>query len=489
MSSSTAPPRQGALRGGATVLIAESLTLPTGFAVAAMLTRTLGPESYGRYAIAATVILTLEWVLVAIFSGPIIKFIAEAHDWRPVAATSFRVLLGAGLTAGGAVWLLATPAADGLREPALEAYLKLFAIELPIFAAVAAHRSILTGIAHFREQAIASAGRWLGRLAWIALFLVIGWHVEGAILGNIGGVVIAAVLGQAFVGRSVLGRASFPSRELFQLAVPTFLLTLSVRLFDRLAIVALKAFGGSAADAGYYGAAQNFLVLSGIFSLSVGPILISTVSAGRRGGDDARAKRAAILALRLAIWMFPFTAIISGASGEVVELLFGADFAEAAPIVAVLIIAAGALLVISLAAGLLVALGRPGPAVVLTAPLLPLALVGHALVVPRWGALGAASVTTTIALLTALVCVVVVCRMWPLDFPRTTLFKSAAISVGMYAAAAVWPAPGPWVLLKAAVLSVVIVAAAVALRELSRNDLEWIRAARRDTTPRPRREA
>jgi O-antigen/teichoic acid export membrane protein len=460
-------------------MLAESLALPAGFAVAAILTRSLGPEDYGSYSVAATVITTLEWVLLALLSRPTIKFIAEASDWGPVAATTFRAYVSVGLATGAVVWLLAVPTAGILRDEALIGHLRLFALEIPVFAAASACRSVLTGLAHFRQQAVTAAGRWLGRLALIALFVGIGWSVNGAILGNIGGVMVAWALGQAYVGRSVLGRASFPGRELFQLGVPTFLLTLSVRLFDRLGLLALKALGGSATQAGFYGAAQNLLVLSGIVNRSIAPILISTITASRQTANQAKAKQAADVALRFGLWMFPFTAIVSGGSGEVVEMLFGAAFAEAAPLVAVLIVGAAALVLIAIASALLVALGRPWPAVVLTAPLLPLAMLGHVLVVPRLGALGAALVTTTTALLAAALCVLVVCLVWPLKLPVGAIVKSAAVSTAAYAAAAAWPTPGPMLIVKALMLSVGVVAAAGAMREFTGSDLAWMWSARR----------
>jgi O-antigen/teichoic acid export membrane protein len=261
-------------------------------------------------------------------------------------------------------------------------------------------------------------------------------------------------------------------------------LALSVRLFDRLGLFALMALGGSAEQAGFYGAAQNLLILAGIFNLSVGPILTSTVAAARQTGNEAQAKRAATLALRLGLWMFPFTAIVSGASGEVVELLFGTAFAPAAPLVAVLIMGAPALVVTSMAFGLLVSLGRPRPAAVLTAPLLPLALLGHVLVVPRFGALGAALVTTTTALAAASLCALVVCRIWPLSLPVGALLKSAAVSAAAYTAAAAWPAAGPMLIVKAAVLSLAVVVAAVAMREFTRSDLDWLWTARREASDR-----
>ena len=468
------PPRQGPLRGTAAVFLAESVALPVGFVVAGVLTRALGPGGYGRYSVAATLITTLEWILVALLARPTIKFVAEASDWRPVAATAFRAYTSAGIAMGAALWLLARPIGVVLDDATLVDYLRLFALELPIFAAATACRNALTGLARYQQHALASAGRWVGRLLFILLFVQLGWSVWGAILGNIGGAVVAWAVAQAYVGRAVWGRAEFPGRDLFQLAVPAFLLALSARLFDRFGLLALKALGGTAAEAGYYGAAQNLLMIAGIVSMSVTPILISTVTAGRRTGNEPYAQRVALTSLRLAIWVFPFTAIVAGASPEIVQLLFGAAFAPAARLVAVLIGGAGGLILISVASALLIAIGRPWPAVVLTAPLLPLSVIAHIVVIPRLGGLGAALVTVSTALVVAAVCIAIVCVVWPLRMPLATLVKATMVSCLAYVAAAAWAATGLLLVAKCAVLSAGVVVIAGLLGEFTLKDLEWI---------------
>ena len=408
MAASANPPRQHPVQGAAAILLAESLALPAGLITAAFLTRWLGPEGYGRYSVAAILITTVEWVLVAALSRPIVRLIADAGDWQPVGAAAFRMYTGAGVLSAATIWLLATPVAALLRDPPLAAHLRLFAAELPFFAAAAACRGILTGLASFRQRAVAGAGRWVARVALIVLFVELGLAVDGAILGSIGGAIVAWLVGQAFVGRSIWSRTDFPLRRLSRLAVPVFLMLMSARLFDRFALLALEAFGGTASEAGFYGAAQNVFMGVGIVSMSISPILISTLTAARRAGEHGHARDVAMGSLRLVLALLPFAGIVAGASPEVVDLLFGSAFLQAAPLVGLLVFAAVASILTSVAVALAIASERTWPLLLLTAPLLPLSLLGHAFMVPRFAALGAAIVTTATAILCAVVSVLAV---------------------------------------------------------------------------------
>jgi O-antigen/teichoic acid export membrane protein len=476
MSPPPAPARPGPLRGSLAAMIGEGLSLPTGLVTIAILTRVLGPVGYGRFSVAATLVVTLEWLLVAIFARVTVKFVAEADDWRPVAATSFRAYVISGTALGATLWLLADWIANLLGDPLMSGLLRVFALEIPVFAAAAASRNVLVGLASYREQALVAASRWLGRMTLIALFVYIGWSVTGAILGSIGGALIAWILGQAFVGRASWGRAGFPYRQLMGLAVPAFLLMLSVRLFDRVGLLMLKALGDSDVEVGFYGATQNLAMIAGIVAMTTTPILISTLTAARRDGNKARAREAASNSIRAALGVLPFAAIVAGSSEEVVELLFGGTFIEAAPLAAWMMLVAETLIVISVATALLIARGRLWRTVLLTAPLLPLSILGHALLIPRYGAVGAAGVTAATGALAAAACVLAAILVWDLRLPVGTLLRSLILAGVAYVAASAWPAPGFLLFVEGTVLSLLVLAGYVLSGELSRDELARIRA-------------
>jgi O-antigen/teichoic acid export membrane protein len=475
MSATRSVRRQGPLMGTAVGILGEGISLPAALVTAGVLTRGLGPEAYGRFTVAATLVTTLEWILVAMFAKVVIRFVAEASDWRPVAATAFRSYLLSGSALGAALWLLSTPVAAALNDPLLAGPLRLFALEIPVFTALMACRNILVGVGGYRQQALTGAARWIGRMLLIVLFVQLGWAVQGAILGSIGGVLLGYAVGQVFVGRATLGAAGFPYRRLLHLAAPAFLLMLTVRLFDRVALLLLNAVQGAGPQVGYYGAAQNLSMVTGVLVMTATPVLVSTVSAARGAGNEAHARAIVSSSLRGCLALLPFAAIVAGSSEEVFRLLFGPGFAAAAPLGEWMAFVSIGLVTISVATSLLIAHGRIWGTVLITAPLLPASVLGHLVVIPRFGALGAAGVTAVTALVGATVCLVSAQRAWNAPIPLATLARSLALALLAYVAASSWPAPGVLVIGKAIVLSLSLLAGFLLLGELSPDEITGLR--------------
>jgi hypothetical protein len=80
-------------------------------------------------------------------------------------------------------------------------------------------------------------------------------------------------------------------------------------------------------------------------------------------------------------------------------------------VLAVLSVASLANITLVIASTLLIADDRVGMAVAIAAPLVPLAVAGHMLVIPRLGGLGAALVTAVVSSLAAGVALVVLRRV------------------------------------------------------------------------------
>jgi O-antigen/teichoic acid export membrane protein len=180
--------------------------------------------------------------------------------------------------------------------------------------------------------------------------------------------------------------------------------------------------------------------------------------------------------MRIVLGLLPIAAMVAGAAPEIVSLFFGLRFEPAASLLAVLIFGAVAFVMISVAMAIVTAAGEPRLTLVLSAPLVPLAVVGHLVLIPRFGSLGAAFVTTLCAGLGALACVLVVYRLWSILPPIGTLGRSALVSVLAYVLALLWPAAGLLVLVKLAVIGVVIVLTYLVLREFSAEEIALARS-------------
>jgi O-antigen/teichoic acid export membrane protein len=471
MSIAFEQPERQTLEGSARVFLAEALVLPTGLVTTAILTRELGPEGYGWFTLAATAVAWIEWSISGIFARASFLYLAQAQDWRPAAATILRVRLIVGFVAAMALAALAGPIAALLREPVLEGYLRLFAIDIPIFSAAQAHSNILVGIGAFRQRAWPSAARWIARLALMALLLELGFSIQGAIWASIGASVVELVVARQFVKPALFAHSDFPAHHLWHQALPLVLFAVSMRLFDRLDLFFLKALGASSAEAGFYGGAQNLSIVPGLVALSFSPLLLSNIARLIRDGAEARARELARQALRWVVTLTPFAAMSAAAAPEIVRLILGEAFLGAARPLALLVFAAVALVVVSAGTAILTAAGKATWTFYLTGPMVPIAAVGHLLVIPQFWASGAAWVTLITGSLAALATMIAVHRLWQVRPPLGTLLRSAAMSGVAYAVTVSWPVAGAMVPAKLAVVSMSIALGFLVLGELRDDDI------------------
>ncbi|MEQ1758418.1 MAG: methyltransferase domain-containing protein [Vicinamibacterales bacterium] len=470
MSGSRTDHRHGRARllgGGLQVLAGEGLALPVGVVVAAMLARATGADGYGVFALAASIAGTIEWGFTSLFSRASIKLVGDADDWQPIAAALLRLHTHVGLAAGALLAIAAWPLGAFFDEPRVGVCLAILAVGVPISTVAMACRNILVGRGDYRARALTGATRWTARLLAIGTFVALGWSVVGAVLGEV--VATAAALG---VARTCVGRLTpaVPTalwRRFWELALPTFVLAMSLRLLDKVGLVALKVLGGSIQDLGLYAAAQNFSIAPGLVAIAFTPLLLSSTSRALVSGDLATARAMGGDALRLTILTWPLAAIVAGSSHEVVRLVYGQRFDAAAPLAAPFIISAFAVAIISIVSALLTALGKVQVASRAAWPLLPVAIVGYVVVVPRFGAIGAAVVTGAAALVGAALSLRALWLVWQISLPMATCIRSLVVSVAVCGAAIVWPAPGAWWLVKALALSTATLAAFVVLGEFS----------------------
>ena len=178
------------------VFLAEALVLPTGVVTAAFLARKLGPQRYGLFTLAVMVVGWIEWTITSVFARATVKLVSDTQDWRSVATIVMRLQLVVSGSAALLLWFLAPLIASLLGEPILASYLRLFALDIPLFSLGQAQRDILVGIGDFRERALGRAARWIAKMALIILLVGLGLSVSGAILGSIGASLVQLAIGE-----------------------------------------------------------------------------------------------------------------------------------------------------------------------------------------------------------------------------------------------------------------------------------------------------
>lgn len=460
------------LRGTAFVFLAEALFPLTGIVTAAFLTRRLGAESYGILTLTATLISWIEVAIGAFFAQATVKVIGDAEDWRPAGTAVLRLQSCVGLGAMAAVWVLAKPVALLLGEPGLAGCLALYAIDIPLNAWTHCHRNLLVGRGKYVERATVGAGRWIARLVLILVLVGLGFSLTGALAALLGASVVELAIARYHI-RPAWSRKTGVPVTLWGYAVPTFLASMSLRLMN-VDLFLLKSLGASAAVAGIYGASQNVaFIMPGVFAVSFSPLLLSTILRVRRDEDAEAARTLGRNAVRLVLCAIPVASVAAAASDEIAVLLFGAHFRDAGPLMSVLVFAGLAMMTIALMNSVLIAWGKPSWPIRIAAPLLPLAIAGHLLAIPRFGPLGAAWVTAIVTGLGGLAGLIAVLRLLGTGFPAATLARALLLSGLAAAAACVWPARGPAAVLEVAAALLLVLAGFWALGEFRRAEIRF----------------
>ena len=476
MSPFSSQPGRHLIDGTVRVFLAGLLFPLTGIITAAFLTRRLGPEGYGLLVLSATLVVWIELGINSFFARTTIKFVAEAGDWRSIGVTVSRLHFLAGV--GGAVLLalLAFPVATALNEPVLAPYLCLYSLHIPLTSLAQGYQNILVGIGHYRQKAVGTAAQWIARLVLILALVQLGLSIEGAILGSIGASLVELMISRRYTGLSFFGQAMFPSRSFWNVGFMLFLSGLSLNGYASLGLVMLKTFGGTAQEAGIYGAAQNLAILPGIFSMAFSPLLFSTLSRMLSAGETRQAKAIGQITMRMVLGLLPLAAMVAGAAHEIVPLFFGQPFEPAAPLFALLIFGAVAFVMISVVMAIVTAVAPARLTLMLSAPLVFIAITGFWAVIPTFGALGAASVTAICSWLGAGICVAVVYRLWSIYPPVGTLLRSVVISGLAYTLAVIWPTTGLLLLIKLAFIGGVILLTFFIFREFSAEEIVQLRS-------------
>jgi O-antigen/teichoic acid export membrane protein len=468
----------GAARGFA----AEFLLLPTGLVTAAVLARVLGPVDYGRFSLVSSMVMWLTMTSVAVLGRAAIKLLSDAEDWRPVAATMLRMRVAIGAAGAGLLVVGADAAERILGAEGIAPLLRVFALDVLLINLVRAHRETLTGIGQYRDVATISAVRWIARM--VLMVVLVLW------LRSVLAAVIASVLTSA-IELAVAARlqplpwraTGGPSaRRLWDTAAPLLVFGLTFQLHTRIDLFALSSLQRHAVDVaqatGWYGAAQNLAVVPSLFMMTVAPLLLATLSRLVRDGHEDHARRLANDVLRFTVWLVPGVAIVVVSASELVLRIFGLSFAGAAPLLGLLFASGEALCLLAVAVSILIAADRSRLVSWLGVLLLGSSMVGQLILVPRYGALGAAMATLASAVLACTVALAGVHRAWGIHALATTvrvaILGGVVSLVGSQLTTTTW-----WgLIIKLALLSMLSIGGLLVLRELSPADRQRLLAWR-----------
>ena len=398
-------------RGAALVLLSEASILPAGLISAAILTRGLGVEGYGWLGLTYALVGPVSWILAGLLAGrTAVKLVLSAPDADQMMSKLLRLNLMIGCTC----WILFASAMPWVSvwvgNPELAIVLALAGSEILLLPLARLHRDVLSTSSQYSRSGVATGIFQLARLLLILILVPLGFGLTAVVFA-----IAAARLVEIWWCRSKLPIALF--RPSPGLSIPwretvgfLFVYELCQQLISRHDIIFLSILGGSSQDLGFYAAARIVAMAPELFAFAFVPMLISALVVERK--QRRRAKFHTLLKRndQIAAVGAGLTVATLGASESICIILFGQAFAPAAPLYAFLAFAAAAAFVQNLAVAHLVARDRFALPAKLMVPLLLATLCANMLIIPEYGALGAAAVVAGMRTIGALIAITLLPR-------------------------------------------------------------------------------
>jgi len=399
-------------RGVVWVLVGQVAFIVTGYALHAFLARWLTLAQYGIFGVAMTL---LTWAEITVNNGiPVAlqKLLPEALADRTApdhgstvpaikrAAWLWQLAFLIGIFA--TLFLLAPLLARALHDPRMTFYLRLAFVDLLAMGVYAFYRGMVNGYRDFVGLGLSIAFYSLTKLACSVALVIAGFGVGGALVGNVLSSVGGLIAMFWFTRRwermhRLLPQSAGPndaSATVIRFAVPVLLFTLVSNLLVNMDLWSVKALVADDAQVGYYAAALNlanaprFVLLA--FSFTLLPSLSGAIA--DHSWDLARTYLRQTMRY-LGLILVPGVALVIGTAEPLVRLVYSAKFAPSAPILAVLIVGASLYSMYVTLVTALLADDRPGLALAIPLSLAPVEVGALVWLIPRWGALAAASVS------------------------------------------------------------------------------------------------
>ncbi|MDQ3493116.1 MAG: polysaccharide biosynthesis C-terminal domain-containing protein [Chloroflexota bacterium] len=403
----TPRPGRSLAREAATTVGARFLLAAIILATDVVLARTLGADAKGRF----TLVLLLSQ-LSALAIGLGLDRAIGAAAARSVA--SARASLGNALAwtavVGGAATLVGLAAAAGAALPNLAATDVFFAsLALPLELLISVG---LLGLLGRRLVGAYNATRLLRRavlLVGIGLVGLAGLDLRAALAANL----VALIVGLLVVFVAMRRDGVTPSRPQRRLlagqlryGIRSWPGSLAERLQFRADLFLVNALVGVTAT-GVYSVATSVAETLWYIPAALGVVIFSRVAAG---GLDAAPLTSAVTRVTLAFGLVVgVAALVVAPIG--VEVLYGAPFRDAGPALQLLLPGIVAYGVVSVLSQFLLAAGAPGRSTLVLLAGLTLNLVANALLIPRFGIMGAAMSSSISYTVTALLMVVAFHRL------------------------------------------------------------------------------
>ena len=370
--------------------------LSVGLALLAYLTRALGPARYAQYATVMAILVWIDWSASALLSRAATKLVASADDPKAVGAALIRRAMLVGVFAMALLWLLATPLGHEMGDPEIGSWLRLAAIEIPLFVTAKCYQSVLSGLGYFTQRAIVVGAHWLTRLTLVLTFVSLGGGVTGALAGVILSTGVETILAWTVCPLPVWRRGGSPHLDrqwVWRELLPHFGSVMAIRATEGSDLLLLQLLAPQSKAVADFAVALQGSIIPGMIGAALFPSILFLVVRYRNQGRPDQIARLGERVVLAILWLIPSTLTVALAGSTWAVVAFGQDYTTAGPLIGTMLMVGLARLALVLASGLIAGAGRTSTACMVSWIGVPAALLGYGFLIPAWDAIGAAIAT------------------------------------------------------------------------------------------------
>lgn len=473
---------QATARGTVQLLIGRGLFMISGYVITVLLARGLGPAAYGAYGVVMSLLLWLEVASDAGIQRATIKLIPETSEADAVAGAATVLLLGVSIALLVVCWLVAPWVAASFAIDNGTWLFRLAVLDLPFNGIYLASQGALQGRRQFGVLSLTLVVYSVAKVGGILLLVLIGLSVAGALVVN----VLATVAALLFLYQRRDLRIVPPSKvllaRLIRLAAPLGVSVIAMQFLLSVHLWSLTGLGGVPDEViGQYVAALNLARLPTVVPFVLTGVVLATISAALSQQDHALARRYMQSATRfLLILLLPVCILGAVDATPIMVFVFSDEYAAGGPLLAVLLIAFGLFSVLDTLLHAMIADGLQNQVMTGLLVLVLVTLGLNSLLIPSYGAIGAAAgFALSLGIGTAVSLVWSVLRFGESVALRTLTRAGIAVALAALVSSQV-DASGIWLVAKLSGLLVLYGAALFLLRELGTRDLGAFAIWRRD---------
>jgi len=467
-------------RGSLLGIAAQAWHLLTAFFLYAFLARQLGPAHFGEWRVVLSVLAWFEIFLTSALIQVTTKALTERPAERPrIARSAYFAQSLVALAVFALVQLLAGPIGRGLSDPALGTFLRIAALDIPLYAIFMVSTSVLLGGERFERQTVSWIIYATAKFVCIAVLVAIGFSVEGALIGN----ALSSLVGIAAAFVPVGGKRDklsslFPvARGLALGSVPFLVLSLVQGVGQSADLWLVSAVVTNAVAVGWYASATVLAEVPVFLFEGLNRVVFPAVTRASAEGDHWLASRYAIQGVRLAVMVTALSvAVIAGTGREALTLLYSSAYVGAFMPLVILMGAGMGRTIRATCTDVLMATEQRRAALTILVGTIALEFVLLAILAPRYGLVGAAAAAAVAAVIGAIL------AAWQLrdmlgTRPVKTLARSAIAAVTVAFVLVQMQIPAPWLPIAYPAVALVFFGLLVLMREFDSDDIASITKA------------